>query len=228
MRELRHRAVRAQRLTGATMRRGKKDITVGDLVTAAVRQGQKLDFRFVPLTAADRRKGDAERYQKTFGPVLEELGLLDEEGMRMTKSKATKDELRSKLWEALQEADKLRERVWMLESVEGAAKLLADRFVDHMNATCGHPGVDNEDATKTRKSLCDFLYRLSDANRMALVLQDGNGGTHATVAGAHSSNIEVELSFEEMLERVQREFADTMVRDGGALKLVRLALEKKA
>jgi hypothetical protein len=206
----------------------KRDITVGDMVAAAVRQGKELDFRFVPLTAADRKKSEAQRYHETFGPVLEELGLLDEEGMRMTKSKATKDELRSKLWEALQEADKLRERVWMLETVEGAAKLLADRFVDHMNATCGHPGVDNEDATRTRKSLCDFLYRLSDANRMVLILQDSNGGTHATVAGAHSSNIEVELSFAEMLEKVQREFAEVMVRDGGALKLVRRALEKKA
>jgi hypothetical protein len=113
----------------------KKDRTVGDVIRAASEQGQEIDFRFRPLTAAEKRKGSKRLEAEVFGTVLEQLGLLSEDEMKEIKSKVTKQELIEGLTFARKEIAKLRTQIEELGreeplevQVAKAAHLIAEQF----------------------------------------------------------------------------------------------------
>jgi len=174
---------------------GKRERTVGDVIRAADDQGMKLDFRFVPLTAEQKRKGSKRLEAEVFGPVLEQLGLLSEDEMKAIKTKTTKRELIEELTVARKEIAQLRRTVEEMgrEEPEGvqamkAAQVLAKQFSCCVAARC--PNESTERQEENTRAVESVLRRVARGYRLLLVVAEenllgrGNGDVTHSVAGA--------------------------------------------
>jgi hypothetical protein len=164
----------------------RRDRTIGDVITAAVRQGRELDFRFVPLTAAERRKGSKRTGAEAFEPILEQLGLLTEAEMAQVKEKRTKAELVGDLAIAREEIAELRAQLVaaqreppIAEQVERAARVLATQFADSVGRRA--PGDTEMMKVENREAMARVLRRLARSHRFLFVLAEVGEATHGVV-----------------------------------------------
>ena len=172
---------------------GKRERTIGDMVRAADEQGRKLDFRFVPLTAAEKRKGSKRLEAEVFGPVLEQLGLLSEDEMQKIKSKTTKRDLIEELTFARKEIAQLRRTVEELEReeplevrVSKAARLIAEQFGRSAAKRC--PKDTEAQQRENTNAVEGVLRRVARGYRLLVVvaehgMMDGPGEVTSVVAG---------------------------------------------
>ena len=176
---------------------GKRERTIGDMVRAADEQGRKLDFRFVPLTAAEKCKGSKRLEAEVFGPVLEQLGLLSEDEMQVIKRKVTKQDLINELTSASKEIAKLRRTVEELErkaqaleplavQVAKAARLIAEQFGRSAAKRC--PNDTDAQQQENTRAVEGVLCRMARGYRLLVVvaehgMMDGPGEVTSVVAG---------------------------------------------
>lgn len=172
----------------------KKDRTVGDVITAAVEQGRELNFRFRPLTAAEKRKGSKRLEAEVFGPILEQLGLLSEDEMQAIKGKMTKQDLINELTFARKEIAKLRTQVEELGQEEPlevrvakAARLLAEQFGRSAAERC--PKDTDAQRQENTNAVEGVLRRVARGYRLVAVVAehgmlDRSGEVTQVVVGA--------------------------------------------
>jgi hypothetical protein len=172
----------------------KKDRTVGDVIRSADQQGLALDFRFVPLTEAEKSKGSKRLEAEVFGTVLEQLGLLSEDEMKEIKSKVTKQELIEELTFARKEIAKLRTQVEELlreeplgVRVAKAARLIAEQFARSAAKRC--PKDTDAQQRENASAVEGVLYRVAHGYRIVAVVAghgmlDGPDEVTQVVAGA--------------------------------------------
>jgi hypothetical protein len=170
-----------------------RERTVGDVVRAAVDQGLELDFRFVPLTAAEKRKGSKRLEAEVFGPVLEQLGLLSEDEMQKIKAKTTKQELIEELTVARKEIAQLRRTVEEMGReeplevrVSKAARLIAEQFGRSAAKRC--PKDTEAQQRENTNAVEGVLRRVARGYRLLVVvaehgMMDGPGEVTSVVAG---------------------------------------------
>jgi hypothetical protein len=183
-------------------RKGKRDLTVGDVVRAAVAQDKAIDFRFVPLAAADRKRSAAEQLEQSLGPVLRDLGLAGKEAtMKWDKrtvqekyGRLTKAQLLEKLLFTLRERDEQRAAQAAREAeqatkraappieeqVDAAARLLADQFSATVNRCCGRP-ADSPMAQAHREDMVKVLRAVAGAERVLCAVLGKDSAVVGTV-----------------------------------------------
>jgi hypothetical protein len=172
------------------------------VVRAAVAQDKAIDFRFVPLAAADRKRSAAEQLEQSLGPVLRDLGLAGKEAtMKWDKrtvqekyGRLTKAQLLEKLLFTLRERDEQRAAQAAREAeqatkraappieeqVDAAARLLADQFAATANRCCGLP-ADSPMAQAHRADMVKVLRAVAGAERVLCAVLGKDSAVVGTV-----------------------------------------------
>lgn len=105
-----------------------RGLTVGDVVTAAVKQGKAIDFAFIPLTAAEKQMSAEELCDQVMGPVLVDLGLNKEDAMggRFNTKNAEQEKMAEELASVRRYRGRARKelmgriKVWLVDALDAA------------------------------------------------------------------------------------------------------------